>query len=172
MQTKDGDWVVEYNGRMKMPADGYFFDGNWLNLEDKPPDEVIALTAKEAERIYKETDYYTIYRGFNAFFHEGNVDWQCRMLTDPDEILRGQRELPDRLIERVDKVIKCMGNYIQAITVGGDLGLQNGPAINPDVYKELCAPFLGKFCEFIHNNSDLKILCTAVVPLDRLFPRW
>ncbi len=41
----------------------------------------------EAERIYKETDYYTMYIGYHAYFKCNDMDFQCRMLTDPEQIL-------------------------------------------------------------------------------------
>ena len=169
-RNKNGDWTVDFNGTMRMPANGYFFDGDWLDLENRSPDKALELTAKEAERIFNETDYYTIYRNFNAFFHEGDMDWQCRMLTDPDGILQEQQELLDRQILRAEKVIRRMGKYIQAIAVGSDLGLQSGPAINPVIYNELCAPYLKKFCNYIHDNSELKIFMHCCGSIKQFIP--
>jgi len=49
-----------------MPEGGYFFDGAWLsNWEQQDEDATIALYAKEAERIYKETPYATNFVGYS-----------------------------------------------------------------------------------------------------------
>lgn len=37
--NEEGEWIVNYNGRMRMPKDGYFFDGDWLSFEDRDEDE-------------------------------------------------------------------------------------------------------------------------------------
>ena len=45
---------------MRLPAGGHFFDGAWLsNWGEGTEDDRIALYAKEAERIFKETQYAT-----------------------------------------------------------------------------------------------------------------
>lgn len=164
-----GNWIVEYGGgKMRMPKGGFFFDGDWLDLEDRNEDEWVKAVTDEAERIYKETDYFTSVMGFWGFFAEGDIEWQCRMLTDPDEIHEGNaRALEDALI-KAGKVINSAGRYVQGLCVGGDLGTQQGPMIRPSVYEELCAPYLKKFCDFVHQNSDFKVFyhcCGSIKPL-------
>lgn len=167
---ENGNWIVEYNGRMRMPDGGFFFDGDWLRCEDRPEDEHIECTAREAERIYKETDYFTSYLTLPGFFREADIDWHCKMLTDPDEILEENKLILEREIERAGKIINRMGRYIQGVCLGGDLGSQFGPLVRPSVYEELCAPFLKKLCSFIHENSDLKIFYHCCGSIRQMIP--
>lgn len=164
----DGSWVVEKgNARMRMPNGGFFFDGACPSFEDTTDDEMISRYAREAERIYKETDYFTMFIGYHAYFVCDNIDWQCRMITDPDEILEENQRIHEAQIRSVTKVINSMGNHIQAIAINSDLGSQNGPLCNPALYEDLCAPFVKKFCDFVHQNSDLKIFihcCGSIKP--------
>ncbi len=165
----DGGYIVERkNTTMKMPEGGFFFDGGWPGFYDGDQDEEMDATAREAERIYKETDFFTAYIGFPAFFNPTDMDWQCRMLTDPDEILaENQQSLENELI-KAKKVMNSMGKYIQAICINSDLGSQNGPLCRPSLYEALCAPFVKKFCDYVHENSDLKIFlhcCGSIKPL-------
>jgi uroporphyrinogen decarboxylase len=167
-QDERGQWIVSnQNGRMRMPKGGYFFDGDWLSFYDKTPDsQDFQETVKEAERIFKETGYYTIYIGFGAYFN-GSVDALCEMLTDPEDVMAKNELALAGNIARAKAVIKHMGKYIQGIALNSDLGTQQGPLCNPEVHKELCAPYLKRFCNFIHENSDFQIFhhtCGSIQP--------
>lgn len=164
---KEGNWIVQHNGKMRMPKNGFFFDGDWLRFENDQDDNVIASYAREAERIFKETEYFTTYIGFPSYFVEGNIEWLCSMLIDPNEIIEENERILKAQIKKAGKVINYMGKYIQGIAVGGDLGAQDGPFCRPSLYDELCAPYLKKFCDFIHENSDIKIFmhsCGSMKP--------
>lgn len=167
-QDPAGNWIVKNNGAMRMPRGGYFFDGDWLNFEDREEDAWMKDMALEAERIYKETDYFTAVRGFPGFFKEADIEWQCKMITDPEEIMEENELLLARVINKAEKTINSMGKYIQGICLGADLGSQTGPLCRPSLYEELCAPYLKKLCSFIHENSDLKIFyhcCGSIRPM-------
>ncbi len=169
--TEDGSWVLEKGDRrMRMPEGGFFFDGQWFSSEDAAEDETIAAYAKEAERIYKETDYYTMYIGYHAYFCCDDIDWQCNMITDPDLILEENRRIHQDQLKHVKKVIATMGQHIQAIAINSDLGSQMGPLCNPNLYNDLCAPFVKEFCDFVHQNSDLKIFIHSCGAIKQFIP--
>ena len=63
-----------------------------------------------------------------------------------------------------------MGGYIQAIAINSDLGTQNNVMCNPDVYAELCAPFVKDFCDFVHRNSDCKVFLHSCGSIRRVMP--
>lgn len=165
----DGSWVVQRDGKaMRMPQNGFFFDGQDANYDDLEPEDLLKLTAREAERIYKDTGYFTMYIGYHAYFKSTDMDWQCKMITDPEEVLEENQRIHDRQIASVAKVIDKMGGYIQAIALNSDLGNQAGPMCRPSKYEELCAPFVKKFCDFVHQNSDIKVYlhcCGSIKPL-------
>jgi len=165
----DKSWVIERDDKncMRMPDRGFFFDGWGPDFEDRSDDEVLRLTAKEAERIYKSTGHFTMYIGYEAYFNGSDMDWMCKMITNPDEILEENRNIHKKQLAHVSKVIEKMGSYIQGITMGADLGTQSGPMCNPEIYNELCAPFIKDFCNFVHQNSDCKIFmhcCGSIYP--------
>ena len=108
---------------MRMLEGGFFFDGGWLsNWTQKNEDETIALYAKEAERIYKETDYATNFvgyshgGGFGGYF--GGIDHAVNMTLNPEEEREKLLQAADRQIEHFKKVNKAFGKYIQLLTVG------------------------------------------------------
>jgi uroporphyrinogen decarboxylase len=67
----EGDYYVVRRGdeKMRMPLEGFFFDGSWIQAKDYPGEENLKNNCIEAERIYQETDKFTCLMGeFNAFF--------------------------------------------------------------------------------------------------------
>ncbi len=168
-QNSAGDWIVPHpDGDMRMPKGGYFFSGGWPSFDDRDEDEWVQASAKEAERIYKETDYFTASLGFWGFFSEGDIEWQCKMLTDPEELKESNQRALDGAIQKAGKLIDKAGEYIQGLCIGADLGTQQGPMCRPSVYEEISAPYLKAFCDFVHRNSDLKIFyhcCGSIKPM-------
>jgi uroporphyrinogen decarboxylase len=164
-----GNWIVERGSQaMRMPKGGFFFDGDWLSVSDYDEEEKLQRIAAEAERIYKDTDYFTMYMGYYGYFQPTNFDWQCKMLTDPEEIIEEQERVHEAQIKSLGKLINKAGNYIQAIEVNSDLGSQRGPFCRPSLYEELCAPYLKRLCDFVHKNSDMKVFlhcCGSIEPL-------
>jgi uroporphyrinogen decarboxylase len=163
-----GNWIVERGSQsMRMPKGGFFFDGDWLSVSDYDEEEKLVHIAAEAERIYKDTDYFTMYMGYYGYFKPTDFDWQCKMLTDPEEIIEEQERVHETQIKSLGKLIDKAGNYIQAIEVNSDLGSQRGPFCRPSLYEELCAPYLKKLCDFVHRNSDMKVFlhcCGSIEP--------
>lgn len=170
-KQEDGSWVIERDGaRVRMPEGGFFFDGTAPVLESTTHEESLKRYAREAERIYKETDYFTMYIGYYAYFKCDDIDWQCRMITDPDEILEENRRIHEQQIKDVGEVIDAMGGYIQAIAINSDLGSQKGPLCRPSLYEDLCAPFVRELCDFIHRNSDLKVFIHSCGSIREFIP--
>ena len=168
-----GGWFVEQkqaNGairKMRMAEGSFFFDGAWLsNWYECSEDEILAATAREAERIYKETQYATMYMaGFGAYF--GNMDVLCEMVTEPEAVVERNRSLCKLNIEKVSKAIDAMGSYVQIVEIADDMGMQSGPLCRPNVFERCCAPFIKEFCSFVHKNSDWKVFlhsCGSIQP--------
>jgi len=169
MLRSDGSWIVEKSGQtMRMPKDGFFFDGGWPGFSDLDETAQFQATVASAERIFKETDYFTTYIGYHAYFCCDNMDWQCNMIVDPDLIRAENDRIHEAQIASVSQVIDQMGGYVQAVALNSDLGSQRGPLVNPALYQDLCAPYVKKFCDFVHQNSDMKTFlhcCGSMKPL-------
>lgn len=163
-RDEKGGWHIEFNGeKLYMPPNGYFFDGGWPDFYNLPEGEKLKLFAKSAERIYKETDKFTMLMGFSGFF--GGIDFACDMLTDPEDVMAQNEILLKEQIAYFDKVNAAMGKYINSIEVNSDLGTQNALMCTPQSYEETVFPYLKKFCEHVHNSSDIKIFmhsCGAI----------
>jgi uroporphyrinogen decarboxylase len=76
--------------------------------------------------------------------------------------------LLERLIENVQLYIDAVGDYVQLINVGGDLGTQSGPQVSTAMYERFIQPRQTKFWGHIHEHSDMYIFmhcCGGIYPL-------
>ncbi len=174
-QCENGDWLISMNEKsMRMPAGGLFFDGAWLNdWGDGSEDDRIALYAKEAERIFKETNYATNLLGYShglglSSYAAGSIDEAIRAFDDPEAVHADREACLANSIQRMGKIIDRFGPYIQLVTMSDDMGSQNGPMCNPTYVEEFSMPYYKRFCEFVHANSDIKVFlhnCGSIRPL-------
>jgi len=164
----DGSWVFSGRdgGHMKSPAGGFFFDGvgfdTWASDLDFNTE-----VAKHVERIYKETDYFTMYRGGATAHFSDNPDYLIKMMLEPDEIRRQCAESHEWNLKSTGDIIEKCKNYIQGIAIGADLGTQIAPFVNPAIFADLIAPWIKKYIDFVKANSDYKVFlhsCGAIEP--------
>jgi len=169
-----GDWIVRQGaGQMRMPGDGFFFDGDWLsNWGGLDEDAAIALYAREAERVYKETPYATAFLGygygpaFAAFFN--GLEHGMQMLDDPAAAHADNERRLQHSLAIAGKVIDAMGPHIQMLCLGNDMGMQAGPMCRPETMAEFVFPYYQRFCDFVHRHSDIKVFlhcCGSIKPL-------
>ena len=165
----DGAWVMNIDDRhLEMPAGGFFFDGSWPSFDNMDHGERMKLYAERARRLYEETDRFTLYMGFGAYFH--GIDFACDMLTDPDKCKAINEKDLTSSIENFDEVNKLFGRYIGAVVVNSDLGMQSGPMCSPESYEDACYPYLKRFCDHVHAESDLKIFLHSCGSIAKLMP--
>lgn len=169
VEQKDGSYVVESPGkRLYMPADQYFFEGDCPPLDLMKEDERIEHLGQRAEYLYKNTDKFTMLMGFPAYF-EG-IDFACDMLTDPELCLEKNEITLQRSIAYFDKINARFGAYIGSIEVNSDLGMQNAPMCSPESYEEICYPYLKRFCQHVHDNSNIKIFLHSCGSMEAFIP--
>lgn len=159
---KNGDWIVEKHrsdgtvGCKVMPKGGFFFDGDYLGKWfEEDEDETINRVAQEAKRIYEETPYATNYMGYGAYF--GDMERLIRMYTEPEVIMKENEKALQDNIRHVGKVIDAMGEYIQIISINSDMGAQNSTMCGSEIMEKCTAPYIKRFCDFVHSNSDCKV---------------
>ena len=180
-KNESGGWVVEQrqadgsSERMRMPEGGYFFDGAWLSRWfEGDEDQEIAALAKEAERIYKETEYACIYEGgYSAYF--GDMERVCRMLTEPEKVIAENEKLCRGYVRHAGKAIEAMGKYIQMIEICDDMGMQSELMCSPETIERCCGPFIKKFCDFVHRHSDCKVFmhnCGSIREIIPMLIEW
>ncbi len=125
-------------------------------------DKQYKLFINNIKEFYEVTDYSIMLAvGCNLFetgtFLRGMENFLCDIYIDK----KGAKRLLDFLVERylrlLDRVLKGVGEYVDILQFGDDLGSQTGPFMSPDVFREVFKPRYKKMWDFIHNNSGCKV---------------
>ena len=156
-----GAYSLDEDGRRAghRPASSYYFDSiarppladaqSAADLDAYPwptyTDEDLELLRQEAKRLYEATDY-AILGSFGGAFLEGGQGlrgWD-QFMMDIAADRAFTEALLDRMLENslrnVDLYLDAVGDYLQVIQMGGDMGTQNGPQIRPKTYYEVFQP--------------------------------
>ena len=118
---------------------------------------------EEAQRLREQTDYALVLslpgrlisfgqslRGFGLWLEDLviNQKFACGLLDIGLEI---QMELCKRMLQAV-------GNCVDVVYFRDDYGIQTGPIISPDLYRNIFKPRQKKLFSFIKAKTDAKIL--------------
>lgn len=118
---------------------------------------------EEAERLFKETDYAVsagaVAGGLleTAWWLRGMENFLVDMVAEPEFA----HEVLDRLCELEiglwDVFLDEVGDYVQMVQVGDDLGTQKGPMISLDTYRSLVKPYHKRLNDAIHKKTKAKL---------------
>jgi hypothetical protein len=156
-----------------------FFDENNLSVEDNIEefellsDEDLEFYEVGSKRLFENTDK-AIFASFPGLGF-GDIalvpaPWlkYPRGIRDIEEwyiSLVSRREFVEEIFERqseialanLEKIFAAVGNRINVIMMSGtDFGLQTGPFISPNVYRELFKPYNKKLNDWIHEKTSWK----------------
>lgn len=81
-------------------------------------------------------------------------------------------ELLDQLMERhlatLEKVCESVGDVVDILRFGDDLGLDSNPFMSPEKYRKIFKPRHTILCDYVHKHSNMKTFlhsCGSVSPL-------
>ena len=144
---------------------------NWFYYKD----EDLKLLEQQAKYLYEETEY-AIMGGFG-----GNI-------LELGQALRGwakfmmdlviNRSFAEDLMAKMTEVhlinlegyLQAVGDYIQIIQMGDDLGTQSSPQMSPDMYREMIKPHHKKIYQYVKKNSDLYLFLHSCGSIYELIP--
>jgi uroporphyrinogen decarboxylase len=163
------EWGVTYHrGASSYHPAGHPLAGAGLNdLASFPwPDPLdpgrVEGLRERAIHLYEETPYLVVanlagapmatawaLRGFDQSLMDLLAD-QSFAETLLDRILEFQIPLAERVLEEV-------GPYVQVVTMGDDLGTQDGPMISLEIYRKVIKPRHAQLIAAIKRKTDAKI---------------
>jgi uroporphyrinogen decarboxylase len=186
-----GELVVDAKGnKLKhRPASSYYFDPIWHPLQTAETkeeidayewpiltDEELELLCREAKRIREgEGRDHAVIGVLNAALLEIAQDvrgWDTFLMDIVSEPAIAERIL-DNMLEsyftNIDRYFRAVGEYIDIIQVGGDLGTQKGPQMKPSIWYEMFQPREAAHWGHIKKvKPDIKIFmhsCGGIYPL-------
>jgi len=133
------------------------------------------LFINDIKELYQTTDYSIVLAvGCNLFetgtFLRGMENFLCDIYVDK----KGTKRLLDFLVERnvrlLDRVLKGVGEYVDIVVFGDDLGSQNGPFVSPDVFRQIFKPGYKKMWDFVHDTSNCKVFLHSCGSIYELIP--
>lgn len=77
------------------------------------------------------------------------------LYTEQDKVHLLMEALMKRHMKTLDKVCHAVGDIVDILRFGDDLGMDSGPFMGLDVYRELFHPHRKKLCDYVHANSSM-----------------
>ena len=136
----------------------------------------LAQMRKDAIELRGSTDkaIYAIFGGnlveMSQFaFKIDNI--MCEMALNPERV----HTFLDRLMEmhrvNLKKFVDAVGDYVDVIGFGDDMGTQNGPQFSPDMYREFFQPRHKELWSAVRRyNPNLRTNLHCCGSIDRLLP--
>lgn len=82
--------------------------------------------------------------------------------------------LLDQLLQRhlatLEKVCKSVGDVVDIVRFGDDLGMDQSPFVSPDIYRQLFKPRHKQLCDYVHKNSQMKTFLHSCGSIYTLLP--
>lgn len=121
-------------------------------------------------KFQAESDYATMFAIGGNFFEYGQYlyrtdEFLINMLIEQDNVEKLLDKLLEVHLETLDRVLSGIGDSVDILMFGDDLGTQNTTMISRDLYKQLIYPRQKKLFQYVHDNSNAKVFlhsCGAI----------
>ena len=167
------EWGIKY----RMPKKhGYYFDiveyplaglgreslKNYQWPDPHDPGRTEGLEEKVKD-LYENTDYALFFNAATSGIFEkscalrGTENFYVDLIADP----KFAGAILDKMVEFYlgywEEMLPLVGKYVQVVKMGDDLGGQNGPLINPQIYRKMIKPRQREIFSFIKKRTNAKL---------------
>ncbi len=97
-------------------------------------------------------------------------EYLCDIIADPEGIIRLNEALIERHIKTLEKVCESVGDIVDVLRFGDDLGLDTGSFMKAEQYRQLFKPYHTKLNEYVHKNSSMKTFLHSCGSIYELMP--
>lgn len=178
IDTEDDSYVDEWGIRHRMPHNGWYFEmvdhplknATFKNLDTynwpDPYDESRFEGVEErAKYFFKNTDFaITVGCTFGGGILQdgawlvGFEKWFYSLANDPYFAEKVMDKILEFHIGYWNAMLSRIGEYIQIVVIGDDLGTQDSLFISPDMYRKFIKPRHKKLVDAIKNKANVKVL--------------
>ena len=127
------------------------------------------------KQLYETTDCAVMLAvGCNLFetgtFLRGMENFLCDIYVDKKGVKRLLDVLVGRNLRLLERVVKGVGEWVDILQFGDDLGSQTGPFMSPEVFREIFKPRYKKMWDYVHQNSSCKVFLHSCGSIYELIP--
>jgi uroporphyrinogen decarboxylase len=168
-----------------MPKDGFYFD----RLEKYPGAAHIDLDGfappmlseadlqhyrSQSKALYENTDFAIcapLGPPYELFYGLGTGDFESWMITlacEPDYVHQLYERLVDTWLVNLQRMVEAVEDRVQVLQVCDDFGTQQSLFLSVDMFRSLVMPHYQRGLDWIHANTDMKVLLHsdgAIFPL-------
>jgi uroporphyrinogen decarboxylase len=138
-----------------------------------PRGEVILLEGAKKLRAATDRAILGLFGG-NLFemgqFLYRNDNFLLLLAMDPEKIHRFLDHIVEIHLKNLESYLGIVGDYIDIIVFGDDLGMQSGPQISPDMYREFFKPRHKILWERAKKLADVKVMLHCCGGVRELLP--
>ena len=90
------------------------------------------------------------------------------LLRKPKEVEKLLDALMEVHLATLEKVCNAVGDVVDILRFGDDLGENNGPLLSPRLYRKFFKPRHAQLCKYVHDHSQMKTFlhsCGSIQPL-------
>lgn len=92
------------------------------------------------------------------------------LVREPAEVERFLDALMERHLNSLEKICQAVGDVVDIIRLGDDLGMNTGPMMGPQTYRKLFKPRHEILCKFIKTNSNMHTFLHSCGSIYKLIP--
>lgn len=90
--------------------------------------------------------------------------------SEPEEVEKLLDALMEIHLESLRKVCDAVGDVVDILRFGDDLGMDSGPFMAPQIYRDIFKPRHKKLCDFVKGHSQMKIFLHSCGSIYKLMP--
>lgn len=92
------------------------------------------------------------------------------LLCEPDQVARMLDQLLERHLATLAKVCDSVGDIVDIIRFGDDLGMTSGPFMDVDTYRSLFKPRHKQLCDYVKAHSQMHTFIHSCGSISSLMP--
>lgn len=77
------------------------------------------------------------------------------LYTEQDKVATLMELLMERHLANLEKVVSAVGDLVDILRFGDDLGMDNGPFMSLEIYQSMFEEHRRKLCRYVHENSRM-----------------
>lgn len=198
IEKDNGDIVLKNDKGIavaKMPKGGYYFDSmstpmsevedkselsaytSYIESYDLPfyADESLESLTARAKKVYEETGLAIILNIGGHLLSAGQKlfgfeKFMIDLMINKELSHAFLDTLTNAFIKRYDQYLDKIGRYIQVVLINDDLGIQTGPMLSLECYKEMIWPYQKRLFEFIKKKANVYILLHSCGSVNKFIP--